>query len=149
MSPAEPTRRFVDHLQTVLEEAQATDKKEAAAVEQLTRGEMRVLRALGRQDCCTMSGIADMICLSLSSMTGLVDRLVEKGLVKRDRSPEDRRVVQVVLTDEGREAHEAAMEGPAAFAKRVLKGLNAEEQEALATLMKKVAERIEAEKKAD
>jgi DNA-binding MarR family transcriptional regulator len=145
MAPEERAPRFVDHLQTVLEEAQAVDKRAEAA--DLTRGERRVLRALGRQGCCPMSGIADMICLSLSSVTGLIDRLVEKGLVRRDRSPDDRRIVQVALTDEGRGAHQSAMEGPAAFAKRVLKGLNADEQEALAQLMKKVAERIEAEKK--
>lgn len=38
------------------------------------------------------------------AMTRSVDRLVAKGLVRRERSQEDRRVVHLVLTDEGRRA---------------------------------------------
>ena len=45
---------------------------------------------------------------------------LEELLVKRDRSSEDRRVVQVELTDEGRSLHDAALEGRLAFAKEML-----------------------------
>ena len=61
------------------------------------------------------------ICLSLSSVTGLIDRLVEKRLVRRDRSNEDRRQVQVELTAEGRQLHEAALESHLEFADKLLK----------------------------
>ena len=40
--------------------------------------------------------------LSLSSVTGIVDKLEEKALLRRDRSHEDRRIVQAGLTEEGR-----------------------------------------------
>jgi DNA-binding MarR family transcriptional regulator len=95
-----------------------------------------------------MSGIAAAIRLSLSSATGLIDRLCEKKLVKRDRSSEDRRVVQVELTDEGRTLHEAALEGRLAFAKDMLKNLSAEEQESLVNLLGKVSARIKEKKPA-
>lgn len=95
-----------------------------------------------------MSGLADMICLSLSSATGLIDRLVSKKLVKRDRSSEDRRVVQVELTEQGRELNEEAMAGPVEFARGMLKGLNVEEQDALVSLFGKISERIRKEKAA-
>lgn len=94
-----------------------------------------------------MSGLADAICLSLSSATGLIDRLVGKKLVKRDRSSEDRRVVQVELTDQGRALNEEAMEGPVEFARGLLKGLNAEEQDSLLALFRKISERIRREKR--
>lgn len=139
-------RKLVGHLQTVLEEAQSVDKRTAAARGELSAQELRVLRAVGRRDCCVMTGLADAICLSLSSVTGLIDRLVDKKLVRRERSTEDRRVVQVELTEQGREAHEAAMAGPTSFARDLLKGLNAEEQEALLGLFGKVAERIQTQK---
>jgi DNA-binding MarR family transcriptional regulator len=116
--------------------------------EKLSWQEIRVLRAAGRQECCTMSGLADAICLSLSSATGLIDRLVGKKLIKRDRSSEDRRVVQVELTEQGRELHEETMEGPVEFSRGLLKGLNAEEQDALVSLFVKISERIKTEKKA-
>src|SRR3954469_7986870 len=86
MSLEDRARKLVDHLHLVMEEAEAVDKKSAAAREKLSWQEVRVLRAVGRQDCCPMSGLADAICLSLSSATGLIDRLVHKKLVKRDRS---------------------------------------------------------------
>lgn len=148
MNLEEKSRRLVDHLQTVMEEAQSVDKKASAARETLSWQEIRVLRAVGRQDCCPMSGLADAICLSLSSATGLIDRLVGKKLVKRDRSSEDRRVVQVELTEQGRALNEEAMEGPVEFARGLLKGLNAGEQDSLLALFRKISERIEAEKRA-
>ena len=148
MNLEDRARRLTDHLQTVMEEAESVDKKSTAAREKLTWQEVRVLRAVGRQECCPMSGLADMICLSLSSATGLIDRLVSKKLVKRDRSSEDRRVVQVELTEQGRELNEEAMAGPVEFARGMLKGLNAEEQDALVTLFGKISERIRKEKAA-
>ncbi len=148
MSAEDKARRLAVPLQTVMEEAQAADKKRAAAREDLSWQEIRVLRAVERRDCCVMSGLADAICLSLSSVTGLIDRLVAKKLVRRDRSTEDRRVVQVELTEQGRAAHEKTMEGPIETAREMLKGLNSEEQETLLALMRKISDRLESEKKA-
>lgn len=148
MNLEDRARRLTDHLQTVMEEAENADKRNSAVREKLTWQEVRVLRAVGRQDCCPMSGLADAICLSLSSATGLIDRLVSKKLVKRDRSSEDRRVVQVELTEQGRELNEEAMAGPVEFARGMLKGLNADEQDALVSLFGKISERIKKEKAA-
>ena len=147
MNLEERARRLTDHLQTVMEEAESSDKRNSAVREKLSWQELRALRAVGRQDCCVMSGLADAICLSLSSATGLIDRLVHKKLVKRDRSSEDRRVVQVELTEQGRELHEEAMAAPVEFARGLLKGLNSEEQEALLGLFRKISERIKMEKR--
>ncbi len=51
-----------------------------------------------------MSGLADMLDVSLSNTTGLVDRMEERGLVERHRVPDDRRVVMVRITEQGRSA---------------------------------------------
>ena len=50
---------------------------------------------------CSMSELAERIQQSSATMTGIVDRLVEKGWVTRRRSEEDRRAVFVSLTTEG------------------------------------------------
>jgi DNA-binding MarR family transcriptional regulator len=50
---------------------------------------------------CSMSELAERIQQSSATMTGIVDRLVEKGWVTRRRSEEDRRAVFVNLTGEG------------------------------------------------
>ncbi|WP_026122639.1 MarR family winged helix-turn-helix transcriptional regulator [Nocardiopsis halotolerans] len=48
----------------------------------------------------TPGEIADSLCLSTGSVTGVVDRLEAHGLVERTRHPEDRRKVAVRLTAE-------------------------------------------------
>lgn len=53
-----------------------------------------------------MGNIASYLESSLSSATSLIDRLVEKGLITRASDPTDRRVVECLLTDEGRQVME-------------------------------------------
>ncbi|MEV2277479.1 MarR family transcriptional regulator [Nocardiopsis sp. NPDC049922] len=47
----------------------------------------------------TPGEIADSLCLSTGSVTGVLDRLEERGLVERTRHPEDRRKVAVRLAE--------------------------------------------------
>ena len=145
MPSPDNARQLVDCLQKIIEEVEAIDKKKAATAAQLSTQEIRALSAVGRERCCVMSRIAKAICLSLSSATGLIDRLVEKNLVKRDRSSQDRRVVEVELTDEGRQVHAVALQSRLEFARDLLTGLNSQEQEALLTLFGKISQRIKPE----
>jgi DNA-binding MarR family transcriptional regulator len=48
-----------------------------------------------------MSRLADMLDVSVSNATGLIDRMEERGLVERGRVPDDRRVVLVRASEEG------------------------------------------------
>ena len=48
-----------------------------------------------------MSRLADILNVSLSNATGLIDRLEERGYIERERVPTDRRIVLVRLTDAG------------------------------------------------
>ena len=48
-----------------------------------------------------MSRLADLLDVSLSNATGLVDRMAERGLVERVRVPDDRRIVIIRASDEG------------------------------------------------
>ncbi len=50
----------------------------------------------------TMSRLAGAIGASLPSTTGLVDRLVQRGIVSRHEDPHDRRLVVCELTGQGR-----------------------------------------------
>jgi DNA-binding MarR family transcriptional regulator len=51
---------------------------------------------------CTMSQLADETNQVSATMTGIIDRLVERGWVERWRDPHDRRAVLVCLTEVGR-----------------------------------------------
>jgi DNA-binding MarR family transcriptional regulator len=48
-----------------------------------------------------MSRLADLLDVSLSNATGLIDRMEERGLVERLRVPDDRRVVIVRASEQG------------------------------------------------
>ena len=134
-------RRLIDRLQHLHHEAEAAGK--SAETSDLSSQELRVLCMIGREHCPIMSAIAGAIRLSLSTATGLIDRLCEKKLVRRDRSVEDRRVVQVELTPEGRELHAAAMEGRVRYAGQLLGTLSPKEQEELLALLDKLRARAE------
>ena len=64
--------------------------------------EWYALRALYAEDGVTASTLAHTICRHPSSLTALLDRMEEKGLVTRAVDPRDRRTVHVHLTPEGR-----------------------------------------------
>ncbi len=55
---------------------------------------------LGRAD--TVAGLARVIQMGDASMSRMLDRLEEKDLIRRERSVEDRRVVNLHLTAKGR-----------------------------------------------
>jgi DNA-binding MarR family transcriptional regulator len=49
-----------------------------------------------------MSELSDLLAVSPSGVTRLVERLVRRGWVTREQPPDNRRVVHAVLTDDGR-----------------------------------------------
>ncbi|HEY1992251.1 MAG TPA: MarR family transcriptional regulator [Gammaproteobacteria bacterium] len=50
----------------------------------------------------SIGALADLIHLAHNSAVGVADQLCKKGLATRKRDPRDRRVVHVLLTDQGR-----------------------------------------------
>lgn len=69
----------------------------------LTMPQMVTLFAIQSAGACRMSDLAEITQQSAGTLTGIVDRLIEDGLVGRVRDVEDRRVVQVALTEAGRQ----------------------------------------------
>src|SRR6202142_1887566 len=55
--------------------------------------QIHVLRQLEQHGTMSMSRIAELLAVSLSNATGIIERMGEGGLVERGRGPGDRRVV--------------------------------------------------------
>ena len=70
----------------------------------LTPPQTHVLAALSLAEGGVLptNALAQRICASAPTMTGLIDRLEKQGLVTRSRDDDDRRLVLVRLTDAGR-----------------------------------------------
>jgi DNA-binding MarR family transcriptional regulator len=67
----------------------------------ISMAQLNIMYTLQRNGEMTMSRLADVLGVSLSSATGLVDRIEERGYIERTRVPEDRRVVLVHVTEAG------------------------------------------------
>lgn len=70
----------------------------------VSMSQMHVLWLLQHHGEMPMSKLADLLDVSLSNATGIIDRMAEHGLVERVRVPDDRRVVRVRPTEVGRQA---------------------------------------------
>jgi DNA-binding MarR family transcriptional regulator len=64
---------------------------------------LNVLFLLDSDGALPMRGLAEAMDVSQASATGIVDRMEQRGLVERVRDDEDRRVVRVAPTAQGRE----------------------------------------------
>jgi len=74
-----------------------------------------------------MSRLAAGLGVALPSATGIVDRLVERGLVSREEDPEDRRVVLCCLTPGGQHMAMSLYEADVAVLEELLQGLPEQE----------------------
>jgi DNA-binding MarR family transcriptional regulator len=75
----------------------------------------------------TVSHLASRLGISPPSASAIVDRMVDGGLVARERSEEDRRIVSVSLTPAGEVALKEAIGGRRGWLERVLGRLDATE----------------------
>jgi DNA-binding MarR family transcriptional regulator len=106
----------------------------------LTIQELRAIDYLGQFGPDMTKNLADYLLLALSSTTALVDKLEDKGIVRRQRSTEDRRVIQVGLTEAGRETFTQAARAYLNFCKGMLKRLDEDDQDDLIELFRKISQ---------
>ena len=104
----------------------------------LTHAQWVPLFKLAHGECQTVAELARTLQSDPGAMTRALDRLEAKGLVARVRSSEDRRVVNLELTDAGREV---AAVVPAVLAEVLnlhLAGFSKEEWRALLSMLKRM-----------
>jgi len=97
-----------------------------------------VLEVLLHKGPLTISSIGEKVLLASASMTSAIDRLEQRGLVRRGASPCDRRVKLVELTCEGRTFAEQIYRQHVEDIDRITAGLSAEERRVLYAGLKKM-----------
>ena len=98
----------------------------------LTPSQLSVLASLDRLGPLTLTALAGNEGVAGSSISGIVARLADKGLVKRVPNPEDRRSTLVEPTKKGRAVLEKGRGERTAYLAERLERLSAEEREVLA-----------------
>ena len=89
------------------------------------------------------SDLCKGISYDAGAMTRMLDRLEGKGLIRRNRSTQDRRLMHLELTDEGRAAYPRMREMSLAVANRFLRGFSKAEARQLEAMLSRMLENAE------
>ena len=135
-------QQMAENLVSIFEKVLVAEEKslQKGYFSNLSLAEMHPLDAIGPYEARTMTETAQILGITVGTLTVSVDRLVKKGFVARRRDEEDRRVVRISLTRDGKLA--ARMHGKfhKVLAKHILEPYTDEEQELLLSLVKEVDE---------
>lgn len=112
----------------------------------LTAPQLLVLQSVARTGRAKPSDVAREIHLSGATVTSIVDRLVSRGLARRERSAADRRSVEIVLTEAGQQSIADAPELLQAGFLAAFDSLRDWEQSLLVSSMQRIAGMMDAER---
>jgi MarR family transcriptional regulator, lower aerobic nicotinate degradation pathway regulator len=111
---------------------------EAAGRHGLSLGHVAVLASLNDFGPAAQRELCERLRQDPSDMVALIDGLEERGLVRRDRDPDDRRRHRVTLTAAGRRAQQRALGAMMAIEAELLAPLTDRERAQLRRLVTKV-----------
>jgi len=111
----------------------------------LTAPQLLVMQAIEKEGSPSTSALAHRIVVSQATMTRIIDRLERAGLVRRNKSTTDKRVVNISLTDVGQVKLESAPEPLQAEFLRRFRKLEDWEQQMLKASLVRVAKMMDAE----
>ncbi|NML15560.1 MarR family winged helix-turn-helix transcriptional regulator [Azohydromonas caseinilytica] len=127
-------------LQSIAQQADAR-----LAPHELTHGQwMPLFVLLKAGGCATVATVARDINVDPGAATRMLDRLERKGFVGRCRSTEDRRVVNVTLTDAGRRVADDVPKVLSAVLNEHLAGFSHDEWQTLLALLRRMLANAEA-----
>ena len=115
----------------------------------LTLAQVRTLFLIAHEAPLPMGRIAEILGVSVASASGIVERLERHGLVVRQHRTDDRRIVDCLLTDVGRDLIDEMSGRRIEMARRALDVLTPDELAEFHRLVCVIAERSSAEGVAD
>lgn len=104
----------------------------------VTPGQYAVLACLWDGDGKTAKQLAEELFLDGSTMTGILDRIEQKGLIIKQVDPRDRRAIRVMLTEKGRLLKEPLDKVILEANQEALASMAVEEGESLKNLLHKL-----------
>lgn len=120
---------------------------EKIAICDVTPVQYAVLNCLWNNDYLAPSQISQELSMDSSSITGLLDRMENKGLVKRVPHAEDRRALHVMLTPLGKSLKKVVIPLISEAHSEVLSSFSDDEQVLLISLLQRLTESMVSSKK--
>lgn len=106
----------------------------------ISNNDMHIVEAIGSGDGNNMSTIAKKLSITVGSLTTSMNSLVNKKYVIRERSEEDRRVVNIRLSDKGRKAFQHHKDFHTQMTNAVVNSLGEDELPVLTKTLHSLAE---------
>lgn len=132
---------LLDNIQTCIRQISREQKRSITEIPKnnLTNFEYYVLKFLyDTQEPQTVTLLAQEMGVYPSLITATADKLYKKGLVERNRSEHDRRVVQIALTEAGRKQIEEIQPRIRECLVQIFTNVSTKDIEQLLTLLKQV-----------
>ena len=131
--------RFITSMENLILGMQQVDASCMEAYRDVTKREYALLVMMGKADAMIMREVADFLQVPVSTATGIIDKLIDKGYVIREYSPEDRRIIKVKLSEEGKSIYLTLKDKLFFFGKSLLQYFSEDEKEMFVKLLDKAS----------
>lgn len=131
--------KFTDCLEALMMKMQEADNTCIELSKDISKRDFTVLIYVGKSNDVIMRDIATFLGIPVSTTTGVIDKLVEKGYLKRYHSKEDRRTIKIGLSKFGQDSFNLLQSTLHHMGGAMLAGLSEKEQAELIFLLEKVA----------
>lgn len=108
----------------------------------MTLAKWRLLSSLKSHGTCTVGELATCTVMRHPVVSRILTEMQNEGLVKRQPSSTDQRLVQVKLTKKGEQSFQAAFEVAEKHRQRALQGLSPTDAQTLLTLLRTIQNNI-------
>ncbi|MBU1616319.1 MAG: MarR family transcriptional regulator [Candidatus Margulisbacteria bacterium] len=133
-------KEFLDRLEalapTVVKSFQLRDLPDDCDI---TMPQCLVMRIAHERENCKMSDISAALGVTLANVTSMVDRLHRDGFVERSEDPDDRRIVRIALTKDGRKIYGEIREAKRRHLTDIFGRISNKDREQLLSIMGKIA----------
>jgi MarR family transcriptional regulator, organic hydroperoxide resistance regulator len=110
----------------------------------LTGPQLTVIKMLESFGDISLSSLSERIRAQNSTVTGIIDRMEREGLVRRERSTADRRVIYIRLSDKGQKLARQIQVEPMEIFRTALLGLTRDDVRDLLRILTKLQKRVRA-----
>ena len=143
MVEEEKIERFTSALEMMMMKMQEVDNTCVELTKDISKRDFSIIVFVGKQEEVIMRDIANFLNIPVSTTTGIVDKLVENGYLSRYHSSEDRRIIKVGLSTQGKNSFNLLQTSLFNMGNTVLGDLTNEEREQFIGLLEKVTKNLE------
>lgn len=111
----------------------------------LSFSQSMILNLLSKLKTPKMKDLAKELGVTLSNVTGIVDRLIKSGYVKRQDDPKDRRIVRIMLTKKGEEISKNIYQQKQHCINKIFSKLSQNDRQTIIKIMEKLVNEIRKE----